>query len=204
LDTRLHPKSTIFLMFGLVIMNIRIRAALPQDNDALAVLAVAAYAEYAPSLSADNWEIMRSNLANIVAIASTGNLIVAERHATIDDRQAELVGAVIYYPPGQSSPRLFQPEWASLRMLAVSPQCRGCGIGKQLSLECIARARQDNAEIIALHTSELMVTARAMYEKLGFDRERELPQSLGIRYWRYVLTNGGAGFENEVDRAKRE
>lgn len=77
-------------------MNVTIRAALPHDNDALAVLAVAAYAEYAPSLSADNWEIMRSNLANIVEIATTGTLIVTERNATTADRRSTaLIGATI-------------------------------------------------------------------------------------------------------------
>jgi ribosomal protein S18 acetylase RimI-like enzyme len=90
-------------------------------------------------------------------------------------------------PPGASDSRLFQPEWASLRMLAVSPQHRGQGIGRQLSLECVRRAKQDKAEVVGLHTSELMVAARRMYERLGFKQEIELPRHLGIKYWRYVL-----------------
>ena len=50
----------------------------------------------------------------------------------------------------KSDCRLFQPEWASLRMLTVLPQYRGQGIGQQLSLACIHRAKQDRAEAIAL------------------------------------------------------
>ena len=72
-------------------------------------------------------------------------------------------------------------------MLAVSPQHRGQGIGRQLSLECVRRAKQDKAEVVGLHTSELMVAARRMYERLGFQQEIELPRLLGIKYWRYVL-----------------
>jgi hypothetical protein len=50
-----------------------------------------------------------------------------------------------------------------------------------------AIAKQDRAEVIALHTSELMINARRMYERLGFQQDIELPRRLGIRYWRYVL-----------------
>ena len=72
-------------------------------------------------------------------------------------------------------------------MLAVSPKYRGQGIGRQLTKECIQRAKRDQAEVIGLHTSELMVTARRMYEKLGFQQDTELPRNFGIRYWRYIL-----------------
>ncbi|NJM27443.1 MAG: GNAT family N-acetyltransferase [Pseudanabaena sp. RU_4_16] len=63
----------------------------------------------------------------------------------------------------------------------------GQGIGQQLSLACIHRAKQDRAEAIALHTSELMIDARRIYERLGFQQDIELPHRLGIKYWRYVL-----------------
>jgi ribosomal protein S18 acetylase RimI-like enzyme len=72
-------------------------------------------------------------------------------------------------------------------MLAVLPQYRGQGISQQLSLACIHRAKQDRAEVIALHTSKLMINARRMYERPGFQQDIELPRRLGIRYWRYVL-----------------
>ena len=32
-----------------------------------------------------------------------------------------------------------------------------------------------------------MTGAMKMYEKLGFERDIELPRSLGLRYWRYLL-----------------
>ena len=72
-------------------------------------------------------------------------------------------------------------------MLAVVPKYRGQKIGRYLSEECIQRAKLDRAEVIGLHSSELMVTARKLYSKLGFQQDIELPRSLGIRYWRYVL-----------------
>lgn len=161
-------------------MAVIIRDALNSEFDEVASLNVEAYREYARVLTPDNWEKMQTNLANVSEIAKPGRLIVAEQ-----DRS--LVGAVVYHPPGASNPRLFQPEWASMRMLAVLPQYRSQGIGVQLNLECIDRAQQDKAETIGLHTSELMVAARKMYERLGFERDIELPSNFEIRYWRYVL-----------------
>jgi ribosomal protein S18 acetylase RimI-like enzyme len=161
-------------------MAVIVRDALIQEVDDVASLNLEAYCEYSRALTPDNWEIMRSNLSNVAAIVKQGQLIVAQR-------DQELVGSVVYHPPGASDVRLFQPEWASLRMLAVLPQHRGQGIGQQLSLECIHRAKQGEAEVIGLHTSELMAAARQMYEKLGFKQEIELPRHFGLQYWRYVL-----------------
>ena len=169
-------------------MTIEIRNILPQELERVGSLAVAAYREYAQSLSEDNWEIMRTNLSNIAEIAKVGQLIIAKQdNPDKDTEQTELIGAVIYCPPSHSDPKIFQSEWASIKMLSVASQYRGQGIGARLCLECIDRARQDNAEVVALHTSELMLAARAMYAKLGFELDIELPQRLGLRYWRYVM-----------------
>src|SRR5262245_32859999 len=86
-----------------------------------------------------------------------------------------LVGFVAYFPPGASDPALFQPQWASIRLLAVSSAARGLGMGRRLTHWCLDRARADGAVAVGLHTSELMDRAREMYERAGFVRERELP-----------------------------
>ncbi len=166
-------------------MTVMIREALTSELDDselddIVALAIAAYREYAPALTAADWQTMCTNLAKVAEIAQSGCLLVAQPDQT-------LVGAVIYCPPGTSDPRLFQPAWASVRMLAVAPSHRGQGIGQQLTWACVQRAEQDQAEVIALHTSELMVAARRMYERLGFQVEIELPSRFGLRYWRYVL-----------------
>jgi ribosomal protein S18 acetylase RimI-like enzyme len=161
-------------------MSAIVRDAFTHEFKDIADLVVEAYREYARDLTPDNWQTMQTNLLKVVEVARAGQLIVAQ-----SDR--ELVGAVVYCPPGTSDRRIFQPEWASLQMLAVSLQHRGQGIGAQLSAECIRRAKQDKAEMIGLHTSELMLPAIRMYEKLGFDRDLELPRRLGIQFWRYVM-----------------
>jgi ribosomal protein S18 acetylase RimI-like enzyme len=161
-------------------MSLIIRNAVTVEFDEIASLAVESYREYAQNLAPEHWDTMSSSLLKVSEIAQHAQWIVVEQ-------TQQLVGSVVYYRPGTSNSRLFQAEWASFRMLSVLPSYRGKGIGRQLSLECIERAKQDKAEIISLHTSELMYSARQMYEHLGFEQDIELPRSLGIRYWRYIL-----------------
>ena len=102
-------------------MNLIIRDAKSSDYKEVALLSVESYQEYSQSLTSENWDKMKtnlSNLSNVSEVANQAKLIVAEQN----DR---LVGSVFYYPPGTSSPRLFQPQWSSIRMLAVVPQYRG-------------------------------------------------------------------------------
>ena len=161
-------------------MTVIIREAIPDDFTAMAQLVVEAYQEYAASLTPAAWEQMRTGLASVARLAASATFLVAE-----DNRH--LVGSVAYYAPGTSDTRLFPQHWASLRLLAVAPAHRGRALGRQLTEACVARARADEAREIGLHTSELMHTARQIYERMGFRTAGELPMTFGLRYWRFVL-----------------
>ncbi|MDJ0593179.1 MAG: GNAT family N-acetyltransferase [Pleurocapsa sp. MO_226.B13] len=144
------------------------------------LISVAAYQEYSDRLTAENWQKMKQSLVNVAKTANDADFILAEA-------ENEIVGAIAYYPPGKSNPRFFAPNWASLRLLAVTPNYRGQGMGKLLTIEGITRAKKDNAKGVGLHTSEAMTTAQKMYAALGFQCDRELPSMLGSRYWLYLL-----------------
>ena len=88
---------------------------------------------------------MHTRLAWVTQLAASATFLVAE-----DDRQ--LVGSVAYYPPGTSDTCLFPQHWAFLRLLAVAPTHRARGLGRQLIAACVARAREDGASEIGLHT----------------------------------------------------
>ena len=118
--------------------KILLRDATPSDFDTVADISIAAYQEYAPKLTSENWQIMKRSIANVGKTAMTAEFIVAEIDSTI-------AGAIAYYPPGKSNPQFFDSQWASLRLLAVSPNYRGRGIGKLLTKEGILRAKKDNA-----------------------------------------------------------
>ena len=156
------------------------RKATFKDLDPIANISLQAYQEYRNRLTVENWHKMQQSLSHTKVTASTAQFYVAEIEKTI-------VGAIAYYSPGKSNPRFFDDDWASLRLLAVTPNFRGRGIGKLLTTAGIERAKSDKATGIGLYTSEAMTIAQKMYGDLGFQRGRELPMMLGLRYWLYLL-----------------
>lgn len=163
---------------------IDIRSARPEDAATLAQLVVDSYAEFQDGLTADNWAMMQGGLRRAVCDPGKGLPLVA----MVDGSTG---GFILYFQPGQSDGAIFPREWASVRMLAVAPAMRGRGVGKALVAECLGRARAEGAETFGLHTSELMITARGMYERLGFEVVRELEPRLGVRYWLFRLSLAG-------------
>lgn len=156
----------------------RLRDALPDERKAVPSLVVDAYREFAGVLG-DGWTAFEGRLRNIDNWSAGGQLIVAEVNG-------DLAGSVAYCPPGKSNPSLYEPEWASILVLAVVPTYRGRGIGRALTEECIQRGRLDETEIIALHTAEFNEVARPMYERMGFQVHSSLDRP-GPRFGLYTL-----------------
>ena len=154
--------------------ELTIRDAKDEDLDRVSALLVDAYAQYLPpprDLTAEEragWDGYRRNIADVWSRAPISSTIVAER-------DGKLLGSVNYYAPGQadSLDGAWPDGWASIRLLGVSPQARGLGIGRALMAECLRRARADGATTMGLHTTKLMDVARAMYLRLGFTRVPE-------------------------------
>jgi ribosomal protein S18 acetylase RimI-like enzyme len=156
-----------------------IETATIEDFEAIAELNVVAYGEFASYLPSGSWEIMQKNLRNLKERAEVA--------FTIWRSGNDIIGSVAYCPPGKGDPAVFKSDMASILLLAVHPQHRGKGIAKTLTLECIAKAKNDKAGSIGLFTSELMQSAQHIYRSLGFQQESELPKRHGIRYFRFVL-----------------
>lgn len=58
---------------------------------------------------------------------------------------------------------------AQLRMLILTPQARGLGLGSRLTDECLAFARAKGYRKVVLWTNSGLTAARAIYAKRGFE-----------------------------------
>jgi ribosomal protein S18 acetylase RimI-like enzyme len=157
-----------------------IRQATPSDSAPINELCVEAYREFEPMIGSANWESLRHKLSQASELSAAGELILAESGG-------KLLGVILYVPPGRSDGKSIPGEWASIRMLAVSPLCRGRGVGRTLTQECIDRARRDDAAAIGLTTADMMRIAQPMYERMGFQKEAELGERFGVTEARYVM-----------------
>jgi GNAT superfamily N-acetyltransferase len=154
-----------------VVAELVIRNAFDGERTAISDITLAAYQEYGAVLPAEHWQRYREDILRTLAEAKLGEQIVAVRHGAV-------VGAVLLYPAGtvfSAGPdKSVTLAWPELRLLAVPPGLRGQGIGAALVWECIDRARRSGGRVLALHTTDMMKVAMAMYERMGFTRAPEL------------------------------
>ncbi len=155
----------------------------PADTTVLNGLGVAAFEQF--SSSYEDWPGFKAKISNMSSLAEAGEVVVALSGESI-------VGAVAYIGPQRPKSTFFPVEWAIMRMLVVSPEARGQGIGRALAEECIQRARRDHAQVVGLHTSAIMSVALPLYQRMGFRFEREAPSIHGVPYGIYKLQISGS------------
>jgi GNAT superfamily N-acetyltransferase len=88
------------------------------------------------------------------------NLNPEKERCWIAEYQGQPVGSVFIV---QESEKV-----AKLRLLLIDPAVRGEGLGRRLVDECIHFARQSGYEKMILWTNDVLVSARRIYESVGF------------------------------------
>lgn len=160
-----------------------IRKGNKNDLKSLKLLGLKSWSQYRGRLSDEHWHTLRSSLANentYTQLLSQGDCLVYE------NKEGKIVGMAFLIPRGNPTD-IYDTSWCHLRFVSVDPDARGQRIAEQLTNKCIQLARENNEQIMALHTSEIMDAARHIYEKIGFEVKKELPYRLGIKYWLYTF-----------------
>lgn len=157
--------------------HVQLRDFCVTDTEALNALGVAAFEQFADAY--EDWPGFRAKISAMSTLVSVGEVVVASCGANI-------VGAVAYIGPHKPKSDFFPVDWAIMRMLVVSPDARGQGIGRSLAQACIERAQRDHAQVLGLHTSPIMSVAMPMYLRMGFTHERDAPAIHGVPYGIYA------------------
>jgi ribosomal protein S18 acetylase RimI-like enzyme len=154
-----------------------------EDLKNLKELATSSWQQFQKELTYENWQILNSKISNnqtFIDLLATSHCFVCETE------HKEIVGMAFIVPSGKQQD-IFEKEWAVIRFVTVNPSFGGQGIGKELTELCIEQAKQNNEKTIALHTSEMMHSARHIYESYGFRILKEIEPRLGKKYWLYTL-----------------
>lgn len=143
----------------------KIRGAVKDELSFLREQRVNAYREHAQSIPRAHWQALERAISSEADTQPGVELIVAELNGNI-------AGSVALFPPDTDAyeGNVERVDYPEIRMLAVSPECRGKGVASALIAECIQRARSKGCSAIGLHTGEFMKDAMKLYEKIGFER----------------------------------
>ena len=112
----------------------------------------------------------------------------AELLVAVDDSGAVL-GSVTVVLPGTPYAEISQPGELEFRMLSVASSARGRGVGEALVRTVIDRARAADIAQVVLSSSEKMLAAHRLYERLGFTRlpERDWSPLPGVNLKAYAF-----------------
>lgn len=158
------------------------RRASHDDLDQLNDLRIASYYEFEKSLPQDGWRTLSASLQDKNRLID----VFANSQTFVGETNGKIVGMAFLVSSGNPT-TIYPADWSYIRMVGVHPSFRGNGIGKRLTIMCIDEAQKSREKIIGLHTSEVMNSARHVYESLGFKVFKEIDKIFGVRYWLYRM-----------------
>lgn len=166
--------------------EVQYRKGNTSDITDLIELAIDSWSQFRSALTKDNWEKLLTTLSSP---ATYSELLTISECLVCENDRKKIIGMAFLVPSGNPT-EIYDKDWCYLRFVSVQPKYRGNGIGEELTRRSIALAVQNDENIMALHTSVIMKSARHIYEKLGFSIHKELEPRLGLKYHLYTLKLG--------------
>jgi DNA-binding MarR family transcriptional regulator/GNAT superfamily N-acetyltransferase len=111
------------------------------------------------------WDISFEALAAEIAAQFIRSYDASREHCWIAEIGGEPVGSVFLVKTSG--------DVAKLRLLLVERKARGLGVGRALTEQCVRFARQAGYTSITLWTQSILLAARGIYQRAGFQRVKE-------------------------------
>lgn len=145
------------------------RIATKDEWAQIADLTKTAYGEYAKDADPDFWSMYESRTRDL--LLNDQSLI---RFVSLDGDV--IAASAIYVPPYKrdTGEKIIDNKFPEMRLLSVHPNYRNKGLANKLIEACEKRARDEGFDFMTLHTTSLMTTAKAMYERRGYERFEQL------------------------------
>jgi ribosomal protein S18 acetylase RimI-like enzyme len=149
-------------------MDVVVREATAAEYAQAGRVTAGAYREFVRPGDAD-WDRYLDRIADVAERAARTTVLVAvESGRILGSVTIELDGRVRDASDEEHRP-LADGE-AHIRMLGVDPQARGRGVARALMDASESVARSAGKTVLTLNTTRRMHAARAMYERLGYER----------------------------------
>jgi ribosomal protein S18 acetylase RimI-like enzyme len=168
-------------------MTFDVREAAPSERAEAGRITAGAYREFVRP-GDDDWERYLARIADVDDRAQRTTVLVAvEDGRVLGSLTLELEGRVRDEHDEEFRP--LAPGEAHIRMLGVDPEARGRGVARSMMAAAERAALDAGKTEVTLNTTRRMAAAKAMYERLGYERleDRIFPDGFVLLTYRKAL-----------------